>query len=133
MTTILERIVATKQEEVMELFRLCSIEGLRRDAEQTEPPRDFARAVTDPSEHGIQLIAELKKASPSAGVIVSNFDPVAIARAYYLAGAAALSVLTDRVYFQGRLEFIREVKEAVPLPVLRKDFILDERRGTIVD
>ena len=124
--TILDRIVQTKREEVT-LARKCRpLAELQANLARLDPPRDFHGAVTAPSPHGIQLIAEIKKASPSAGLIVADFDPVAIARAYHRHGAAALSVLTDETYFQGRLDFIDVVKRAVPLPVLRKDFIIDE-------
>jgi indole-3-glycerol phosphate synthase len=81
--------------------------------------------VTKPNPRGINVIAEVKKASPSAGVIRSDFDPVTIARTYQNCGADAISVLTDEKYFQGRLEYIEQVRQAVSLPVLRKDFIID--------
>jgi indole-3-glycerol phosphate synthase len=89
-------------------------------------PRNFYAAVTaKKTSKKVNLIAEIKKASPSAGVICANFDPVEIARSYQRAGAAALSVLTDATYFQGNLEYIEQVRQAVKLPVLRKDFIID--------
>jgi indole-3-glycerol phosphate synthase len=81
--------------------------------------------VTKPNPRGINVIAEVKKASPSAGVIRSDFDPVTIARTYQDCGADAISVLTDEKYFQGRLEYIEQVRQAVSIPVLRKDFIID--------
>jgi indole-3-glycerol phosphate synthase len=87
--------------------------------------RNFYKAVTAPSSRGINVIAEVKKASPSAGLIRQDFDPVAIAQAYEKCGAAAISVLTDEKYFQGRLEYIRQIRDAVDLPVMRKDFIID--------
>ncbi len=87
--------------------------------------RNFFTAVTKRNVRGINVIAEIKKASPSAGLIRPDFDPVAIARTYEKCGADAISVLTDEKYFQGRLEYVAQVKDAVSLPVLRKDFIVD--------
>jgi len=87
--------------------------------------RNFYKAVTKPNRRGINVIAEVKKASPSAGLIREDFDPVEIALTYKECGADAISVLTDEKYFQGRLEYIKQISEAVDLPVLRKDFIID--------
>jgi len=87
--------------------------------------RNFYKAVTRPNSRGINVIAEIKKASPSAGVIRADFDPVAIAQTYKKCGADAISVLTDEKYFQGRLEYIDQIRQVVDLPVLRKDFIID--------
>lgn len=87
--------------------------------------RNFYKAVTKHSSRGLNVIAEIKKASPSAGLIRKDFDPVSIALAYQKCGADAISVLTDEKYFQGSLEYVSEVKQAVDLPVLRKDFIID--------
>jgi indole-3-glycerol phosphate synthase len=81
--------------------------------------------VTKPNARGINVIAEVKKASPSAGIIRQDFDPVEIARTYQQCGADAISVLTDEKYFQGRLEYINRIKDVVDLPILRKDFIID--------
>jgi indole-3-glycerol phosphate synthase len=93
----------------------------------TQPaPRDFWSAVALSRGDSPNLIAEIKKSSPSAGTLVSSFDPVTLARVYAQSGAAAISVLTDRQFFGGELEFIGRVKDAVALPVLRKDFIVDE-------
>ena len=124
--TILEKIVETKRQEVNAAKKRRPLAELMADLNRVAPPRDFFGAVTARSPHGIALIAEIKKASPSAGVIVGDFDPVQIAKSYCDHGAAALSVLTDETYFQGRLAFIEQVKQAVPLPALRKDFIIDE-------
>ncbi len=88
-----------------------------------EPRRDFVRALTS---HPRAIIGEIKKASPSKGVIRADFDPVTIARGYATAGAAALSVLTEERYFQGHLEYLAAVRAAVALPLLRKDFLFDE-------
>jgi indole-3-glycerol phosphate synthase len=87
--------------------------------------RNFYKAVTKPNSRGINVIAEIKKASPSAGVIRADFDPVAIAQTYKKCGADAISVLTDEKYFQGRLEYIDQIRQVVDLPILRKDFIID--------
>lgn len=123
MACILDRIVATKREEVERAKLFAPEEHLRRMVEQQPPPRDFLGAIRNaPS---IALIAEVKKASPSKGVIRESFDPVAIAQIYEKHGAACISVLTDEPYFQGHIEFLRWVKESVQIPVLRKDFILE--------
>jgi len=124
--TILDKIVDSKRSEVEQAKRTRSLGDLAASAASCPPSRDFATAVMDAAATDVRLIAEIKKASPSAGLILPSFDPVAIAQVYHAAGAAALSVLTDEPFFQGRLEFIAQVKEAVPLPVLRKDFIIDE-------
>ncbi len=119
---ILEEIVAEKRQEVT---RLLPQTGRIKQAVATRKEfRDFAGALR--KKDGITLIAEVKKASPSAGVIKKDFDPVAIARQYEAGGASALSVLTDTKYFQGRIEYLQLIREAVRLPLLRKDFIIDE-------
>src|SRR5271154_28466 len=127
MPTILEKIVEAKKAEIAERQGRVGIEELKQTIGTLGRPRDFFQAVTKPPGAGrpVNLIAEVKKASPSAGVIREDFDPVAIAGAYAAAGADALSVLTDEKYFQGKLEFIHAVRDLVKLPVLRKDFIID--------
>ncbi len=124
---ILQQIVATKKQEVAAAKIRMPEADLRREVEkgELEQPRNFFAAVTKVPEGLVNVIAEVKKASPSAGVMKADFDPVAIARTYHAAGADALSVLTDEQYFGGKLEYIQAVKQAVPLPVLRKDFIID--------
>ena len=122
---VLARILETKREEVAALKSRAGEAGLRDRAEAADPPRDFAGALRNASEAGYGLIAEIKKASPSKGVIRADFDPPSIARAYADGGAACLSVLTDETYFQGRLEFIAAARAASRLPVLRKDFMID--------
>lgn len=124
LTTILEQIVAHKHRQVAAAKRRLPLEQIKDRADQSPRPRNFFEAVTKPRRR-LRVIAEVKKASPSAGVIREDFDPVAIARAYYDNGAAAISCLTDEKYFQGSLAFIEQIKRAVPLPVLRKDFIID--------
>lgn len=124
MGTILDEIVRTKQAEVEQAKLVRPAAELERAAMAVTPPRDFYAAVTGGGP--IRLIAEIKKSSPSAGLIRKDFDPVAIAGVYQRCGAAALSVLTDRTYFAGDLSFIERVKRTVALPVLRKDFIINE-------
>lgn len=124
MATILDEIVAHKRQEVAAARKRIPQELLEARAHDAAKPRNFFAAVTRRNPF-INVIAEVKKASPSAGVIRPDFDPVAIAEAYHRAGAVAISCLTDEKYFQGRLEYIDQIKAAVPLPVLRKDFIVD--------
>jgi len=124
MTTILDEIVAHKREEVAAARDAEPEERLEARAAAMPRPRNFFKAVTR-KRPAINVIAEVKKASPSAGLIRADFDPVAIATAYHEAGAAALSCLTDARYFQGSLDDLTAVKRAVPLPILRKDFIID--------
>lgn len=125
--SILDRILATKQREIESLHADgASMESLRHQAESAPPTRGFRdalRRVSTSNRPG--LIAEVKKASPSKGVIRADFDPVAIARAYEAGGATCLSILTDHDYFQGDLAYLSAVRAAVNLPLLRKDFIID--------
>lgn len=125
MSDILQQIVATKKVEVAQRKSHESLDELIRRVKDLPRPRNFHRAITTRTSKPLNVIAEVKKASPSAGVIRADFDPVAIAQAYEQNGADALSVLTDERYFQGKLEYIALVKEHVKLPVLRKDFIID--------
>jgi indole-3-glycerol phosphate synthase len=117
---ILDKIVAEKEREVASLPK--------REIGIVAGIRDFAGALRKPRRGSVALIAEVKKASPSAGVICADFDPVRVAREYEAAGADCLSVLTDGKFFQGSLEYLRQIREAVKLPLLRKDFIVDERQ-----
>lgn len=121
--TILDTIIAHKRTEVAALQPRAA--ELKRLAAERSERRDFAAALRRPDGR-VALIAEVKKASPSAGVIRPDFDPVAIARDYERGGAACLSVLTDEKFFQGHLDYLRRIREAVKLPLLRKDFIVDE-------
>jgi indole-3-glycerol phosphate synthase len=123
MPTILDRIVETKWREVEAAKRAVPEADLDRQVAGLPPARDFAAALRRPG--FVQIIAEVKKASPSAGVIRPDFDPVSVARTYEQHGAAAISVLTDEPYFQGSLEYLAAVRGVVALPLLRKDFVLD--------
>jgi len=123
MPNILERIVETKLREIAANRNRISDGDLERRLESSSPPRGFIAALRVPGE--VRVIAEVKKASPSAGVIRADFDPVAIAKSYEANGAACLSVLTDESYFQGKLDDLRSARAAVRCPVLRKDFMLD--------
>ena len=127
MSTILDQIIESKRREVAERKERVPVESLRETIATLGRPRNFFHAVTGKpaGKKPLNLIAEVKKASPNAGVIREDFDAVAIARDYEQAGAEALSVLTDEPFFQGRLEYIHAVRDAVRLPVLRKDFIID--------
>jgi indole-3-glycerol phosphate synthase len=122
-SNILDKIVATKQREIAEAKAARPESSLREQLASAPPVRNFFTPLATPGP--IKLIAEVKKASPSKGVIRADFDPVAIARIYESHGATCLSVLTDEQYFQGSLDYLRQVRAAVNLPVLRKDFILD--------
>lgn len=123
MSTILDQIIAVKREEVARAKREMPEPALRARLADVPPVRDFLAAVA--AGPPLRLIAEVKKASPSKGVIRADFDPVGIARIYERHGAACISVLTDRQFFQGSLRYLREIRDAVALPLLRKDFVID--------
>jgi len=120
--TILDRILETKRMELEESRKLRPLDEVAAAAMQAPPAISLAASV---GQEGIRVVAEVKKASPSKGIIREDFDPVAIAEAYAGAGAAAISVLTDVEYFQGRLEYLSAIREKVSVPLLRKDFIID--------
>ena len=120
--TILDTIVARKWVEIAEARARVPEADLEAQIGSTPPARDFTSAFFKP---GMRIIAEVKKASPSAGVIRADFNHVAIARTYEQHGADCISVLTDEHFFQGRLSHLTEIHQAVSLPVLRKDFVLD--------
>ena len=121
--SILDKIIVHKRAEIEDAKRSRPAEMLQEQLAAAPPVRDFAAALS--VAEGIGLIAEVKKASPSAGLIREDFDPVAIARIYERHKAACISVLTDTHFFQGHLDFLRAVRGAVSIPVLRKDFLLD--------
>jgi indole-3-glycerol phosphate synthase len=121
---ILDEIVAYKKKELLDTKRAVPFADQKRRAADAGPSRGFEKALTAGT--GIRLIAEVKKASPSKGVIREDFDPVKIAGTYEGAGAACLSVLTEKNYFQGDLAYLGMIRKAVALPLLRKDFIIDE-------
>ncbi|MGB9920786.1 MAG: indole-3-glycerol phosphate synthase TrpC [Moorellales bacterium] len=121
---MLERILAQKRREVEARITAQPLEAVARRARAAIPPRDFLQAVRR-NAGPVRLIAELKKASPSKGVLCPNFSVETLARAYTAGGAAALSVLTDRTFFQGSPEYLARAKGACPLPALLKDFVLD--------
>ena len=105
-----------------------TVESLRAEVAQFGPRRDFVGSLLTPRKGNLGLIAEVKKASPSKGVIRKDFDPVSIAKTYEAAGASCLSVLTDQEFFQGSLDYLSAIRKAVAIPLLRKDFIIDERQ-----
>ncbi len=122
---ILEEIVAHKRQEVARRKDGLSLAEMEREIAKMPPCRALAGALRRANGSGIALIAEIKRASPSRGVIREAFDPVDLACRYTQAGAAAISVLTDEKFFGGKLEFVAAVRKATTLPVLRKDFIVD--------
>ncbi|BFH61800.1 indole-3-glycerol phosphate synthase TrpC [Paenibacillus azoreducens] len=124
----LDRIVETKREETAKLAATLSIPQALETIAGMPATKGFAKTLTAGRKRDMGLIAEVKKASPSKGLIRPDFDPVAIALAYEEAGADCLSVLTDAPYFQGSSEYLQAVRQAVNLPLLRKDFVIDERQ-----
>ncbi len=126
MENILDRILATKRDEVAQAEKQRSLAEVRRDAENRRDVRDFVAAIRSKLNHGRPaVIAEIKKASPSKGMLRANFEPATIAASYAKNGAACLSVLTDAQYFQGSLDDLVTARSASGLPVLRKDFVVD--------
>ena len=123
MSTILDQIIEQKHREISASRLQNSLEDLERQLADAPAPRGFLRALRSAASPA--LIAEVKKASPSAGLIRPNFDPVVIAKEYQASGAACLSVLTDEKFFQGHLDYLRQVRQNVSIPVMRKEFIID--------
>lgn len=121
--TILDKIVLHKKNEVLKNKKMLSLDSLKQHMAVLEPNRSLYKKMENNS--GFHFICEIKKASPSKGLLQSNFDPELYARQYEEGGASAISVLTDQKFFQGSLEYLRLVKKTVALPVLRKDFIID--------
>lgn len=125
--TVLRKIIARKHEEVAERRQLRPLEQLRHELVHPPEPRGFVQAIADRLAEGrAAVIAEIKKASPSKGVIREHFDPAELARSYERGGATCLSVLTDVDFFQGADAYLQQAREATNLPVIRKDFIIDE-------
>ncbi len=124
--TILDTIIVYKRTEVQARQARVSQAEIAACAASAPPPRDFLAALQTPKVGPAALIAEIKKASPSAGVIRADFDPIAIAKEYEAASAACLSVLTDEKFFQGRDDYLQAVRAAVSLPVIRKDFVIND-------
>lgn len=131
MNNQLQKIIGYKKQELEHQKRKVSLKDVRLKAEDAGPTRGFLGALKSHQSnqsppHPIRVIAEVKKASPSAGVICKNFDPVKIAQQYEGGGAACLSVLTDEHFFQGHLSYLQKIKQVVQLPLLRKDFTLED-------
>ena len=122
MNSILDKIVGVKRKEVEEAIRQRPLRDVMKAADAAPAPLDFLSPLRAAPK--IRLIAEVKKASPSKGIIRPDFDPVAIAKAYELGGASCISVLTDVQFFQGSLDYLSAIRAAVKLPLLRKDFII---------
>jgi indole-3-glycerol phosphate synthase len=126
MSDILQKILSIKEEEIAAAKKVEPFEAVRAAAEFAPPPRDFVGAMRAKIAAGqAAVIAEIKKASPSKGVLREDFRPADIAASYEKGGAACLSVLTDRQFFQGSPEYLKEARDACSLPVLRKDFMID--------
>ena len=121
---ILDEIIANKKKELAETKRQTPFPDIKSKALDAGPVRGFGKALSSPDD--IRLVAEVKKASPSKGVIREDFDPVTIAQIYEKSGASCLSVLTERKYFQGELGYLGRIRTVVKIPLLRKDFIIDE-------
>ncbi len=125
MSDVLKKIITGKKAEVAELQKQISLSEMEAQAGQASATRGFVKALEDASAEGYGLIAELKKASPSKGLIREDFNPPSLAKAYEQGGATCLSVLTDTPWFQGDDAFLMQAREQVKLPVLRKDFMID--------
>ena len=124
---ILKKILSVKLQELTAAVEQCSLRDMSARAEKADPPRGFADALAAHAASGrAGVIAEIKKASPSKGVIRADFDPPSIARSYADGGASTLSVLTDEPFFQGRGEYLTAARAASGLPAIRKDFIVDQ-------
>lgn len=123
--TILERIAEYKSDEIASLKRSRPLDSIEREAKAMPSPKGFAKSLRAAADRGFGIIAEIKRASPSKGLIRKDFDPEKIARAYERGGAACISVLTDRPSFQGSSEHLKTAANSVSIPIIRKDFMLD--------
>ena len=121
---ILDQIIAVKRKEVEQAKARVPLSELKKQSASAGQLRNFKEAISQPGK--LNLIAEIKKASPSKGLLREDFEPVKIAKTYQACGASALSILTDKEFFQGELSFLQAVRAAVNLPILRKDFIIDQ-------
>jgi indole-3-glycerol phosphate synthase len=122
---MLKEIIKNKKEELEEKKRILSLNEIKKKLNRLDKTRDFKKALQSDA-NDIRIIAEIKKASPSKGIISCDFDPKKIAGEYEKHGAAAISILTDKKYFMGNESYINDVKQIVKIPLLRKDFIIDE-------
>jgi indole-3-glycerol phosphate synthase len=120
--TILDEILAHKQTEIEARTAHVSLQSLMHTVQAVSPPRDMAGALRRET---VALIAEVKRASPSKGILIENFDPIALGTTFETHGASAISVLTDERFFQGHLDYLTAIRDAVSMPVLRKDFVID--------
>jgi indole-3-glycerol phosphate synthase len=123
--SILDQIVANKRIEIAQSLKNLTISDVKKKATDTRIPLNFKNAL---NKDRLSIIAEVKKASPSKGIIRDDFQPLEIAKLYHQNGADCISILTESKYFQGSIEFLKEIRKAVNIPLLRKDFIIDERQ-----
>ena len=127
MASYLDKILSTKLQEVEQQKAILNLDELKLRIEDSPPRKGFIKAIKERNENGlISVIAEIKKASPSKGIIREDFSLTEIAQQYEINGATCLSILTDEVYFQGSLDYLQQVRNIVQIPLLRKDFIVDE-------
>lgn len=126
MSTYLDRIVVTKKEEVEQLKQRFDLAAAEKQIAQMRETRGFEKALSRVHACGMGLIAEVKKASPSKGLIRPDFDPISIAKAYEAAGTDCISVLTDESYFEGHASYLTQIRNEVEVPLLRKDFVISE-------
>jgi len=127
MASYLDKILSTKLQEVEQQKAILNLDEIKLRIEDSSPRKGFIEAIKERNENGLlSVIAEIKKASPSKGIIREDFSPTEIAQQYEINGATCLSILTDEVYFQGSLDYLQQVRNTVQIPLLRKDFIVDE-------